>query len=64
MAEWFGVFQVEDPVWRHLIQAGVIIVGGYAFAKLLYRLVHIIGYKISAKTETDLDDKIVAIFEK
>lgn len=64
MAEWFGVFQVEDPVWRHLIQAGVIIVGGYVLAKLLYRLVHLIGYKISAKTETDLDDKIVAIFEK
>jgi MscS family membrane protein len=64
MSDWFEIFQVENLTLRILFQATAIIAAGYVISKIVHLIVRIIQLKITSKTETDLDDRIIGVLEK
>ncbi|MBL7961085.1 mechanosensitive ion channel family protein [bacterium] len=64
MKEWLEILLIEDPAIRMLVQAAVIVVAGYVISKIVHLIVKIIQHRITSKTETDLDDRIVGVLEK
>ncbi len=64
MKEWIKIFEIEDPAVRIILQSLVIAGGGYVLAKVMNLLIHVIRIKVTSKTKTDLDDRLLAVFEK
>lgn len=64
MKEWFEIFQIENVTVRMLVQAAAIIVGGYIVSRIVHLIVKVIQRRITSKTETDLDDRIIGVLEK
>ena len=58
------MLQVENDTLRMFLQAGAIIVAGYVLSKIVHLIVKIIQHRITSKTETDLDDRIIGVLEK
>ncbi len=55
---------IQDPVYRISAQAIVIVLIGWFSGMVVHYLVVFIKHKITSKTETDLDDRIVEVLEK
>jgi small-conductance mechanosensitive channel len=64
MKDLIEIFQVENLMLRVLLQAAAIVAAGYVLSKLFHLIVKIIQHRITSKTETDLDDRIIGVLEK
>lgn len=64
MKDWLDLFQIENTILRMIAQAAAIIAAGYVISKIVHLIVKIIQRKITSKTETDLDDRIIGVLEK
>ncbi len=64
MADWSDIFVIDNPTLRILVQALSIVVAGYFLSKIVHLIVKIIQRRITSKTETDLDDRVIAVLEK
>jgi small-conductance mechanosensitive channel len=54
----------QNEIYKNIALSILIVLGSYITAKILKFLIGNIGRRITQKTETDLDDKILAIIEK
>lgn len=62
MEWWISV--IPDPVYRTLAESGIIIIVSFISAWIVSLIMHFIQVKIAARTETDLDDRIIAVVRK
>lgn len=56
MAQWWS-----DVHGRTLFQTLGIVLSGWAIGRLVYLILHIVQKKITSKTETDLDDRLIDV---
>lgn len=52
---------IGNPLMYHLIIAAIIVVAAYMLTRVVKAILRFVGRKIIAKTETDLDDRILAV---
>ncbi len=64
MNDLIEILHVENLMLRVLLQAAAIVAAGYVLSKLFHLIVKIIQHRITSKTETDLDDRIIGVLEK
>ncbi len=55
---------IEDLFLRTFVQAGIIVVLGWVSGTLVHYVLYLIKLKVTSRTETDLDDRIMDVTEK
>lgn len=61
--QWWLDF-IPDKIYRTFAEAGLFIIAGFCLAWIVHLIVRLIQLKITSRTETDLDDRIVAVLKK
>lgn len=61
--EWWNEL-IPDLIQRTFVEAGILIVCGFCLAWLVNLIVRFIQVRITSRTETDLDDRIVGVIKK
>jgi MscS family membrane protein len=64
MKEWIKFLEIEDPMTRMVVQSLAILFGGFVLAKVINLLISLVRKLITSRTKTDLDDRILFVFER